>query len=227
MTTEHVFTQLPLARAGEAVGAVVVVDVLRAFTTAAHAVDRGAASIRLVADVDEAVALRERDVVDLVLGEVGGHPVDGFDLSNSPAEVSEADLTGRRLAMRTSAGTQGAVQATSAARLLTGAFVNAGATAAALRGHDVITFLLTGESQGRDGDEDRALADYVTALVRGQAPAPDAYLDRVRSSDHGRRFGDDLPAQDLALACQVDRFGRALEITRRGDACVIDGARRQ
>ena len=219
------FTQLPLARAAEATGTVVVIDVLRACTTAAHAMDRGAASIRLVAGVDEAIDLRERGVVDLVLGEVDGHPVAGFDLSNSPAEIAAADVAGRRLAMRTSAGTQGAVLARGAQRLLTGAFVNAAATAAALQDDDAVTFLVTGESLGRDGDEDRALADYLTALVRGERPAPGPYLDRVGRSDHGRRFGDDLPARDLELACQVDRFGTALEILRRGDELLIDGIR--
>lgn len=225
MTAETVLTQLPLDRADDAVGTVVVIDVLRAYTTAAFAVDGGAASIRLVTDVDEAIALRERGVVDLVLGEVGGHPVAGFDLSNSPAEIATADVAGQRLAMRTSAGTRGAVAATGATRLLTGAFVNAGATADALRGDVVVTFLLTGESLGRDGDEDRALADYLTALVQGDDPAPAPYLDRVRRSDHGRRFGDDLPAADLELACDVDRFARALEIVRRGEEHVIVSGR--
>ncbi len=219
MTT---FTQLPLARAAEATGTVVVIDVLRACTTMAHALDRGASSIRLVAGVDEAIALRQQGVVDLVMGEVGGLPVDGFDLSNSPAEVAGADLAGKRLAMRTSAGTQGAVGATGATRLLTGAFVNAGATAEALRGDEVVTFLVTGESEGRDGDEDRALADYLQALVMGERPAVEPYLARIRASDHGRRFGEDLPLPDLELACEVDRFDRALEIQRHDDVLLVE-----
>jgi len=217
--------QLPLARAAEATGTVVVVDVLRAFTTVPHALARGAASIRLVAEVQEAMQLREQGVVDLAMGEVGGRPVDGFDLSNSPAQVAGTDLTGRRLAMRTSAGTQGAVTATGATRLLTGAFVNASATAAALRSDPSVTFLITGESEGRDGDEDRALADYVTALLQGTEPDPGPYLTRVAASDHGRRFGADLPQQDLELACELDRFDAAVEIHRRGDALFVEADR--
>lgn len=212
---------LPLAQGAEAAGTVVVIDVLRAFTTVAHALDRGAASIRLVADVEEALELRERDVVDLVLAEEGGHPVEGCDLSNSPAEIARTDLHGQRLAMRTSAGTQGVVAADRATRMLTGAFVNAGATAAALRGADLVTFLITGESHGRDGDEDRALADYVTALLQGLEPDPAPFVQRVRASDHGRRFGDDLPHRDLEMACEVDRFAAAIEIRRRDGVPVI------
>lgn len=226
MTPDTVVMQLPLARAAEATGTVVVVDVLRAFTTVPHALASGAVSIRLVAEVAEATRLRERGEVDLALGEVGGHPVAGFDLSNSPAQVAGTDLAGRRLAMRTSAGTRGAVASTGATRLLTGAFVNASATARALRADPSVTFLLTGESEGRDGDEDRALADYVTALLRGGTPDPAPYLARVAGSDHGRRFGDDLPRRDLELACEVDRFAAAVEIHRRGAVLLVEAADR-
>lgn len=222
MTSGTSFTQLPLARAGEASGTVVVIDVLRAFTTAAYAMHGGAASIRLVAGVDEAMSLRARGVVDLLAGEVDAQPVPGFDLSNSPVEMAAADVAGRRLAMRTTAGTRGAVLATNADRLLTGAFVNARATALAVRADPVVTFLVTGESLGRDGDEDAALADYVTALTRGEDPPVAPYLERVRTSDHGRRFGDDLPLEDLELACEVDRFDRALEIHRRDGVLLIE-----
>ena len=221
---EQVVRQLPLVRAAEATGTVVVVDVLRAFTTVPHALANGAASIRLVAEVGEALRLRDEGVVDLALGEHGGHPIDGFDLSNSPAEVAATDLTGQRLAMRTSAGTQGAVTATGATRLLTGAFVNASATAEALRDDPSVTFLVTGESEGRDGDEDRALADYVTALLRGASPDPGPYLARVAASDHGRRFGDDLPRRDLELACEVDQFAAPVEVHRRGSVLLLEGA---
>lgn len=222
MLTETTFRQLPLDRAADAVGFVVVVDVLRAFTSVPYALDRGAVTIHLVTEVDEAKALRDRDVVDFVIGEVDGLPVDGFDLSNSPSEIMTADLTGKRLAMRTSAGTQGAASAIGATCMLTGAFVNASATAKALQGAERVTFLLTGESHGRDGDEDRALADYLTAMLRGSSPSPEPYLSRVRHSDHGRRFGDDLPRRDLELACELDRFSLPIEVFRRGNDLLIE-----
>jgi 2-phosphosulfolactate phosphatase len=115
---------------GDAGGTVVVVDVLRAFTTAAHAFARGARDIVLVATVDEAFAWRERCPDVLVMGEVDGLVVPGFDLSNSPAEVATAAVVaGRRLVHRTSAGTQGVVRSLAAQRLVAASFVCAGATA--------------------------------------------------------------------------------------------------
>src|SRR5262245_51415436 len=84
-----------LAGAERAVGAVVIIDVFRAFTTAAVALARGATKIVVVRDVDEALALRAAGVGQLCMGEVGGKRPSGFDLGNSPFEASQADLEGR------------------------------------------------------------------------------------------------------------------------------------
>ena len=56
---KHNFIFLPLAEADQARGAVVVIDVLRAFTTAAFAFTRGANRILPVSSVDEALALQQ------------------------------------------------------------------------------------------------------------------------------------------------------------------------
>ena len=78
------------------VGVVVVaIDVLRAFTTAAYALAGGAREIRLVAGVDEAIALGRSIPGALVMGEEHGRRPDGFDLSNSPVAVTKANVDGR------------------------------------------------------------------------------------------------------------------------------------
>src|SRR5689334_19053048 len=104
-------------RVGDVGGTVVVIDVLRAFTTAAYAFGAGAHEIWLVAGVDEALGLADRLPGSLVMGEDGGRRPEGFDLSNSPVGAWRADLAGRTLVQRTSAGTQGVVAARAAERL--------------------------------------------------------------------------------------------------------------
>ena len=81
---------LPGAR--EAEGTVIIIDVFRAFTTAAVAFSRGAEKIILVAEVEEALELRERGVGDLCIGEVAGERPEGFDFGNSPFEMSCAEV---------------------------------------------------------------------------------------------------------------------------------------
>ena len=77
-----------LRDAREARGTVIIIDVFRAFTTAAVAFSRGASKIVLVAEVDEALALRVRGVGELCMGEVDGKRPPGFDFGNSPHELS-------------------------------------------------------------------------------------------------------------------------------------------
>src|SRR5262245_8065009 len=61
-----------LRGAQEAQGTAIIIDVFRAFTTAAVAFDRGAERIVLVAEVEEALELRRRGVGHLCIGEVDG-----------------------------------------------------------------------------------------------------------------------------------------------------------
>ena len=65
-------------------GTAIIVDVYRAFTTAAVAFSRGAQQIILVPEIEEALELRDRGVGELCIGEVGGVRPDGFDFGNSP-----------------------------------------------------------------------------------------------------------------------------------------------
>ena len=65
----------------------------------------------LVGRVEDAFALRRRWPDALVMGEVDGRRVAGFDFGNSTSAIARADLRGRRLIQRTSAGTQGVVAA--------------------------------------------------------------------------------------------------------------------
>lgn len=204
-------------------GTVVVVDVLRAFTTAAEALAARPARYELVASVEEAFARRRADPDVVLLGEVDAITVDGFDLGNSPVEMAAADVTGRSLVHRSSAGTQGVVRATAAERILVSSFVVASATAAAVSGDEQVTFCVTGRHSGLDGDEDLAAAELIWAHVRhlrdgAGVPDPTPYLARVARSSAGRRFLDPeqghLHPADVHAAVALDRHTFAMAVRR-------------
>jgi 2-phosphosulfolactate phosphatase len=96
-------------------GTAVVIDVFRAFTTAGVAIAGGAEKIVMVRDPHEALALREQGLGDAVMGEGGGLPVAVFEYGNSSYQLSRADVAGKTLMQRTSAGTQGVVAAAAVA----------------------------------------------------------------------------------------------------------------
>lgn len=200
-------------------GVAVVIDVLRAYTTAATALAAGAERIILTADIDEALDLKA--LIPGAFAMKDSVPVEGFELSNSPVELHDHDLAGRTLVQRTTAGTVGAVAARHADRLYCAAFVNAAATVEAVRASGVqeVTFVVTGD----DGtaDEDRACAEYIAALL---GTAPDAevdaapYLARVADSESAHRNADRLAkgvwghhALDLQAAMSLNRFDFVLQ----------------
>jgi 2-phosphosulfolactate phosphatase len=216
-----------LEKTGKETDTVVVIDVLRAFTTAAHAFDLGAHEIILVAGVDEAFELRDRFPDALLMGEVDGVPVEGFDLGNSPTYLADADLKDRRLIHRSTAGTQGVVRSANASNILATGLSCARATAQRLLSiaPDCVTLLQTGLLPGGWGDEDAACADLLEGLLSGAPPAAGPIINRVRKSKAGRKFIDPsdavFPASDLDLAVDIDRFGFAMVVTKREGMLVL------
>lgn len=221
------FQRATLLDCGKAAGVVVVIDVLRAFTTAAYAFAAGARQICLVSSVEEALELRRQTPGALVMGEVKGLPVPGFDFSNSPTQFDGLDLTGWLLIQRTTSGTQGAVRSRRAQHLLAASFVNASATARAIQqlAPSRVTFVITGRRWGGWGDEDAACADYLESLLRDQPAGLEPLLERVRQSSPGRQFSDpaqpDYPPEDLEYCLAVDRFAFAMPIERAGQALIM------
>jgi 2-phosphosulfolactate phosphatase len=215
-------------QAAQARGIVVVIDVIRAFSVAAHAFASGARAIWLVRTVEEALALREREPHALLIGEVGGRLIAGFDHNNSPAAMSRADVHDRLLIQRTGAGTQGAVGATGADSLLLAALVNARATAAYVRtlatpGSGLITLMPTAaptEDGGLPAIEDDVCADYLEALLYERPDAPIVLAEGIERLRAVARFSifergyPDFPAADVPAFMAADRFTFVMPCTR-------------
>ena len=201
-------------------GVVIIVDVFRAFTTAAIAFSRGVESIVLVAEVDDALELRRRGVGDLTMGEVDGKRPDGFDYGNSPYEISQADLAGKTIVQSTRAGTVGVAAATGAETIYLGSFVVAAATAAAVWRDrpGVVSIVAMGDRGAFRSDEDEQCALYLRNLLEGRQPDPEAVRSLVLAGGQTQKFFDDSQPQyhpqDVELALQVDRFPFAMRVSR-------------
>ncbi|HVB76520.1 MAG TPA: 2-phosphosulfolactate phosphatase [Candidatus Nitrosotalea sp.] len=195
-------------------GTVVVIDVLRAFSVSAYALAGGATECRLVREVDEALRLARRLEGALVSAEVNGLPVPGIPISNSPTQVSAADLNGRVLIQRSSAGTQCTAAAGGADQLFAASLVVARATARAVRAQSpaLVTLVASG-IRGRDL-EDRACAAYIQGLLEGRDEDPRALLAPLRASERYLRLaaGEVLgfAPSDLELSLEPNRFDFAL-----------------
>lgn len=203
-------------------GPTVVVDVMRAFTTAAWAFSLGAERIILVAGLEEALELKA--AIPGSLAFCDGHPRPGFDLFNSPAQLLDLDVASRTIVQRTTAGTQGAVASKHATPLLCTGFVTAAATARRLAetGHgDDVCFVVTG------GDEDRACADHIVELLRHADPGT-TYVERARQSDSAadlyRGVADGylgVDERDVEMCLELDRFDFAMAAVVEADHIVL------
>ena len=103
-----------LAGAKAARGMAVIIDVFRAFTCTPLMFALGLKKSILVSHPHEALALKNRDKDLILVGEVGGLPIEGFDLGNSPSEILQRGTSyfkGKTAVQRTSAGVQGALAA--------------------------------------------------------------------------------------------------------------------
>jgi 2-phosphosulfolactate phosphatase len=208
-----------LEGATQAAGAVAIIDVFRAFSTAAVVLANGAAKITMVATVDEALSLRRSGAGDVCMGEVGGRMPAGFDFGNSPFEVSRIDFRGKSIIQRTSAGTQGIVAATGADRLFAASLVIASATARALRSgaSGQITLVAMGNNATARADEDELCALHLRNLLEGRSGNPQAVREVILAGADIARFGDparpDSHPGDLEIALDIDRYDFAIRVS--------------
>lgn len=199
--------------AASAEGAVVVIDVFRAFSVSAYALAGGACACRLVREVRQARDLAARLPGAVISAEVDGLPVDGIEISNSPTQIRQSDLAGRVLVQRSSAGTQAMAAATGADQRFAASLVVAAATARALDacGATLVTLV----ASRPDHPEDVACARLLEAYLRGTAPPHDLLAELLASERYrylatGAHPGS--PATDYTLALATDCFDFAMPV---------------
>lgn len=207
--------------ARRAVGTVIVIDVFRAFTTAAIALARGAREIVLTAEPKTALALRAARVGELCIGEVGGERPAGFDFGNSPYELSQAPIQGKTLIQSTRAGTVGVCAVGASDALFAASLLTARATAELVRAAAprVVTLVAMGTLGHMRTDEDEQCALYLRNLLLGSRPDREAVRQLILVSAETAKFDDPEQRQfhprDRDLALEIDKFDFAIEVKAR------------
>ena len=210
-----------LESAKEAEGLAVVIDVFRAFSLECWLYAMGAAEIRPVGAVEDALAWREKDPACVLIGERHGRKLDGFDYGNSPSMVPPEAVRGKRVIHTTSAGTQGVTNAARAGEILTGSFVNARAVAEYIRrkNPETVTLVCMGKEGLEPAEEDELCALYLRSLIRGEAMADiDGRLAALRTGG-GKHFFDPAlrdvyPEADFGMCIDRDRFDFVIRMER-------------
>jgi len=124
-----VFRRVNLTNGMHVSGTVVVIDVLRAFTTAAYLFAAGVEDIALVSSIEEAIIIKHSHPDFLLAGEFNSYPIQDFDFGNSPSSFLNVDLHEKHFIQRTTCGTQGVVQSILASDILLASLCCVSATA--------------------------------------------------------------------------------------------------
>ncbi|MFA6146777.1 MAG: 2-phosphosulfolactate phosphatase [bacterium] len=160
--------------------AIVVVDVIRATTTAATAISLGR-KVFPVRSTDEAFVCAAKMKKPLLVGELGGNMPYGFDLTNSPVQISiRADID-RPMILVSSSGTQLLLNSSGSEGVYISCFRNFSAVVKYVTGrHDRVALLGAG-SRGSFRREDQMGCAWVAEKLvhEGYDPENRETSDRI------------------------------------------------
>lgn len=209
-----------VAGAQAAQGVAVVIDVFRAFSVAAYAFSRGAATVIPIAAVEDARELKRQHPDWLLIGERHAQPLPGFDCGNSPTELGKLDVAGRTIVHTTHSGTQGLTAVPASVETLTGALVNAGAIVRYLQARkpELVTIVRMGHEARENCDEDDLCAELLRSRLLGEPMPVAGVRERLRRAPSAQKFFDPAcdwaPEGDFDLCTRVDEFDFVLQLDR-------------
>ncbi len=216
--------------AREARGLTVIIDVFRAFSTACYAYHSGATKIIPVGNIDLAYRLKEQNPGSVLLGERNEQKPEGFDFGNSPSQLVAEKIAGKTLVHTTSSGTQGIANATNAAEIITGSFVNAGAIVRYIRQLKpaIVSLVCMGYACEYPTDEDTLCAEWIKneletppnlPTMGGEKSKKFAEMVEIIRLGSGARFFDPekqswSPQADFGLCLNLNRFDFVLKVEK-------------
>ena len=206
----------------------VVIDVLRATTTIATALDAGAEAVQAFSNIEK--LKRQSDSWQpekrLLAGERGGEKVEGFDLGNSPLACTPEVVKGKRLFLTTTNGTRALQRVEKAHSVIAAAQVNRQAAVNYLLETNPETVWLVGSGwQGDYSVEDTACAGAIAQSIFQQSDAStldlfgndevigaialyehwkDNLINVFRQCSHGQRLLKLKGEADLKYCAQTD-----------------------
>lgn len=202
---------------------VVVIDVLRACSTIATALDRGARAVMPVSDMAQAgkiAANLDSDVYRLG-GERDGEKIDGYDLGNSPLDYTREAVEDRDVILNTTNGTRAIEGTKEAEHLVVACFLNAGRVVDFVRETaDAVTIVCAGRHNRLSLEDTLCAGLILDRLWDGQEPRPvtdsahtaftlfhtdsDDLESALWGANHAERLAKRGYREDLEYCFQID-----------------------
>jgi 2-phosphosulfolactate phosphatase len=201
---------------------VVVIDIFRASTSITTALASGASQIHVAGSKAEAELLKQKTGGDVVLaGERDGYKIKGYDLGNSPHEMTPDRVSGRPVIFNSTNGTRLLRRFADFKTVAIGSFVSLTSTVAYLSGFDDDPVICCAGREGKFSAEDTLAAGMILYRL-GKKPdrLDDAanfarrlveisngkWREWARNSFHGRYLASIGLAADLDACLSIDKF---------------------
>jgi 2-phosphosulfolactate phosphatase len=221
-----------LEGAQTAKGVAVIIDVFRAFTCAPLLFSFGIQKSILVSTPEEAFVLKEKNSELLLIGEVGGIPIDGFDLGNSPSEILKKGTVffdGKTVVQRTSSGVQGVLTALDVAdEVLPASYALAKSTARYILSKQPprVSLVSMGVALKDIAPEDEWCGRYIAHLLGVNDYNHNEALKEILYNQTTQKFFDPekphFPPEDPVMCLQLDSHDFALRATRDDGKVVVN-----
>ena len=206
----------------------VVIDVLRATTTIATALDAGAEAVQAFSNIEELIRQSNSWAKEkrIRAGERGGEKVEGFDLGNSPLACTPQVVKDKRLFLTTTNGTRALQRVAKSPKVIAAAQVNRLAAVSYILETQPETVWMVGSGwQGDYSVEDTACAGAIAQSILQQCDTSitDLYgndevigaialyehwkhnlLNVFRQCSHGQRLLKLNEDEDLKYCAQTD-----------------------
>lgn len=160
----------------------VVIDVLRATSTIATALNAGCTEVQAFSDLDLLMSESEKLPPEkrIRMGERGGKMVEGCDLGNSPLDCTPETIKGKKLFISTTNGTRALERVANATVVLTAALINYGAAVNYILKQKPETVWLLGSGwEGGYSLEDTVCAGAIAHSLTTSDPKYDIGNDEV------------------------------------------------
>jgi 2-phosphosulfolactate phosphatase len=221
MKLDVIFTPAGLTLAEVQGRTVFVIDILRATTTICAAMSNGAKAIIPAASTEDALRLAQTIGSDDVLltGEKNCVRIDGFQLGNSPLEMTEAAVRGKTLIFSTTNGTKALLACHGAGAVYPACAGNLSLAAEkareVLEAEGGMLVVCAGRGRAFSLDDAYAAGRLVSATLggpRGRRGLNDAAL---ASLDLVRRYGEhwERPLRRSRAGRELIRLGFAADVT--------------
>jgi Phosphosulfolactate phosphohydrolase and related enzymes len=180
-----------------------LVDIYRSTTTMPMMLNKGAIKIIPTDSISEAKRIKRDNKSFILAGERYGFKVPGFEMSNSPYEVSKRDLSGKTVILTSTNGTKVLEKIRGSGEVYITSYVNFSATASCLTNEMEIDVVVSGRPDGK-ADEDYYFAQFTKEYFEEGRKEFNKYIELTKKGTGTTRLSIIGGGKDIPFCLSVD-----------------------